>query len=167
MEAPDRVYIVAKPFKHGTRNLNFADVYERQRLGLSDETDRTFRKIRQVVPLTRESYANAIAHRERGAVGAGFTLEYLLEHGIVDEDKAQQSGFFPHGAETYKGYWVVTRPVSGGRLKKYEVLNLKHEPMRDTKFNTADNARAFIDTLPAAEEGSNDVFLRQGALEPA
>ena len=145
------IYIVARPFKHVERYLDFADRYDNSKLNLSDMTDRTMKKSGYVVPLTRENYARMIAHRPVGTVGAGFTIAFLLERGIINNDDATAVGDHELGAEKYKGYWIAMKRVNN-RFKKFDVLNAANEPMRPKMFNQRDAAAAFIDGLPPADQ---------------
>lgn len=159
MEAPG-IFIFAAPIKHGDRTYTFADRYDREKVKLDDMRDRTMKKSGYVVPLTRETYANAIAHRPVGTVGSGFTRDFLLENGIIDINQASQGPDFPLGAVEYRGCLIVTR--KSGNFTRYQILNDQNEPMRPAMCKTLKAAQAFIDGL---EEG-DVVHVRSGAGEP-
>lgn len=152
MEAP--VLIFARSMPHGTRLLERGDRYDQLALGFDDLTHKGLVGSRQVVPLTPETYAAAMAYRPEGTVGRGFTPEWLLENGIITAQQAEATETLPSDVVLYKGYRIVTWAKGIQRLKGVE--NPAGEPMRDQKFQSLERAQAFIDTLPPLKDKSDD-----------
>lgn len=174
MQAPE-AWIVATPFKAHPHTLERGDRYDKVALGISDETDRTFRYIGHVLPLTPESYANAMAHHPAGHIGRGFNVEQLLEWGIITPKAAKAVDEERSKGEHYRGYWIV--PFKHVTFVRFNVVNADNILMRDKPFAGRDTAVKFIDALiaekdaatPEGQEESQDhgLHVRSGALQPA
>lgn len=153
--------IFARTMPHGSRLLERGDRYDQQALGFSDLTHKGLVGSRQVVPLSPETYAAAMAYRPDGAVGRGFTVEWLMEHGVLTAAQAEATAALPSDVLVYRGYRVVRWAKGIQRL--WGVENAAGEPVRDQKFQSLERAQAFIDTL----KGSDDRDLRPEPLSAA
>lgn len=138
-------------------------------------------------PLTRESYAIAMARHPEGHVGKGFTRAELVELGILDPAAKKEaappakakppakSKDSPKAAlepEVYKGY--VIHAVKQGNFTRFEPMTQDGQLLRLERFMKIEKARTFIDDLvatrdsakPAAQnppEQANDLHLRSDA----
>lgn len=142
---------------------------------------------RYFAPLTRETYAIAMARHPEGHIGKGFTRAELVELGILDpagtkaaappaktppKVKAKAAEKAPPEPEVYLGY--VIHPVKQGNFTRFEPKTEAGELLREARFMTAAKARSFIDDLvatrdsakPAAQtppEQANDLHLQPNA----
>lgn len=171
MPAHETIFVVSMPFKVEGVDIERGDRYDRVKFKLDDITDKTLRFTRFAVPLTPESYRIAITSRALGTVGRGFTVDELLEWGIIDASTAEGLHAAQREGEEYLGYRVI--PVKQGHFTRYEVKDARGELMRQARFGTNERARAFIDTLPPAghdgarKESPDGLHVRSDALQPA
>lgn len=171
MPAPETVYVVAMPFRVATGEVLRGDRYQREAWEIPDEIDRTMKYSRFIVPLTRESYAVAIGSRAAGTVGVGFLVEELLEWGIIDPKAAERLHAAQAEGDWHGGYLI--KPVKHGNFARFDVYDPRGALMRPQSFNKHERAVAFIDTLPALEQGgdakesTDDVHVQDRSLEHA
>lgn len=161
MQAPGTVLIFAQTMPHGSRLLERGDRYDQQALGFDDFLHRSLLRTKAVVDLTPESYAAQMVYRPPGTVGRGFTAEWLLEHGIISAQAADEAKVLPPGKTAYKGYVVVRHQV--GIQVLWGVENKVGEPMREKRFQSIERATKFIDTLPPVEDQADGRDVQSGA----
>lgn len=140
--------------------LERGDRFDRELLGLDDQTERAIKFIRRAVPLTRESYAIQMSARPPGTIGHGFELEDLVSWGILTQAEADVVLKASLVGERYGAFWIA--PVMQGRFRRLEVRDEKGKVMRAARFTTREHAVKFIDGL-----GADDVHIQSDTLEPA
>jgi len=84
--SPMNIEIALRPFLAGGRAFNPCDRFDPAKV--ADITSRTADMLRRqgtIGPLTRETYERLISLRAPGTIPFGFTAQFLVEHGIIDE----------------------------------------------------------------------------------
>ena len=118
---------------------------------MDERTLYALRTQRQVVPLTPENYANQIARRPLGTIGAGFTEAELIERGIISRPvgevvkERKQVEATLEGAEPFLSYFI--QPMKRGNFVFYSVLDAQGQLLRPNAFKTIEKAQQFLREL--------------------
>lgn len=178
-----------QPFEMGDR---FDEDGVLKRGEMNESSVRVWKNHGFVIPLTRENYANMIAHRPEGTIGRGFTKAELVTMGIIDADdvatpanqvpvrekapkpaKEKRSGpdMTPIRGEAFQHNGHVITTIKQGRFTLWETTNSAGELLRDKNFRKREDAEAFIDDLVArgnsAKSGPQATEQRDdGHLQP-
>lgn len=148
------IEIATRDIRHGNRIYQPAD-----RVPPEDFDERTIGMLRQqgqVVPLTRDNYANTVARHPQGHVARGFTAEKLIELGIIDEvpvaaEKIDLTGEVGE-LIPYRGHHIRAKQNGDSNFYLYDPLNQDGSPMRDKSFRGLDRAKEFIDAALGGPE---------------
>lgn len=157
------VMIALRYFPTGGRSFGPGDLFPHK--DLSDFTERRLMQMqesRHIGPLTRESYARAMASREAGYIGKGFTRDGLIAMGILDNDAPAGDGqggdepWTPDPAtyqvvERYGDIWLAG--AKRGVATRFDLFDLEGNRLNPGKTeNGVKKAREAADAIVATAE---------------
>ena len=141
--------IALQRFAAGGRVFEPGDRFDAEGLPDMDEFKaRLFDRQKLTGPLTRESYALAIAWRPEGTVGRGFTIDGLVAMGIVDQPDidVDDSDFVRRETDEEVG-GVLVRARMQGKFPRYSVYSLEGRLLHPKEIGSRDKLMAFIGAL--------------------
>jgi hypothetical protein len=154
--------IALRPFPVGERNYAPGDKFEAKRhLDQKDLEEKHVGWLRsqgKIAPITRETYAHAMAHHQPGHMGRGFTKAYLIEMGILDApepDLAPAEASAEEKPDTVPGL-IGVHEVNGRLLREvkigprtyFEPVTVEGELLRSKRFQAKDKATEFLEAMP-------------------
>lgn len=116
-----------------------------------------------IAPITRETYARAIARRPKGTIGLGLDVDWLIANDIIDEAPLAPEGHkvkVPADAEPVGDYLIF--PVPAGKFIFWDVVSPDGVRMRERRLSSKERAVEFVATLPPLEK-PNDGDVRSEA----
>lgn len=124
---------------------------------MDERTLAALRRQRQIIPLTPENYANNIARRPLGTIGAGFTEAELIERGILSRPveeavkERKQTEAVLEGTTPFLSYFI--KAEKKGPFVFFSVLDAQGELLRPSAFKKREAAEQFLRELSTQAVG--------------